>query len=467
MPIPTSDTPLPGLPAPRQQPPDLIGNAEDLVAKASMLCRRPARRNNMLPGYGIERGEKVLLGIDSTYDLRVVEALRTAIQDLGAKVDLIMVDASGPSRSVYNITGTPLDGADEARSIQPSITSDLRRNPYLVREIADRHRYDLVINGVAGPIPDVPYRWEKLPWTTVEQWSGEEITFPAELQIAIDEVVWEQINRCVRVRVTDPEGTDVTFSNYQDGRWLYMSHQWGKPLYITAQEDATGIIAGTMNHRGLFTWCEAVIEDGLVVQVNGGGDYGEIWREKLAQYRDVVLPGYRTRKLAGSRDLPQRHRPGFFWYWECAIGTMPKVFRPATGLFDLLYERRRSGLVHHGFGPNYDEISAVAEAGLPVRHCHLHNIFSTYVGTTARGEEITVIDRGRLTAFDDPRVRAVAERFGDPSRLLAETWVPEIPGLNASGAYYPCYGADPRSRVLAEAAQRASSIDAAMRAPRG
>lgn len=458
MPMPDFAAPLPDLPGPRAPDASTIGDPDDLTRKALMLCSRPARRNNMLPGYGIQKGEKVLLGIDSTYDLRVVEAMQVAIQELGAKVDLIMVDASGPSRSVYNITGVPLDGADEARSVQPSITSDLRRNPYLVREIADKHPYDLVINGVAGPIPDVPYRWEKLPWSTVEQWSGEEISFPAELQIAIDQVVWEQINQCVRVRVTDPEGTDVSFSNYQDGRWLYMSHQWGKPLYITAQEDATGIIAGTMNHRGLFTWCEAVIEDGLVTEVNGGGDYGEIWREKLAQYRDVVLPAYRTRKLAGSRDLPGRHRPGFFWYWECAIGTMPKVFRPATGLFDLLYERRRSGLVHHGFGPNYDEISAVAAAGLPVRHVHIHNIFSTYVGTTSSGQKVTVIDRGRLTAFDDPRVRQVAERFGDPDVLLAETWVPRMPGLNATGHYRDDYGNDPRSRVIAEARQRAEAI---------
>ena len=171
-----------------------------------------------------------------------------------------------------------------------------------------------------------------------------------------------------------------------------------------------------------------------------------------------MLPGYRTRKLAGSRDLPGRHRPGFFWYWECAIGTMPKVFRPATGLFDLLYERRRSGLVHHGFGPNYDEISAVAAAGLPVRHVHIHNIFSTYVGTTARGEKITVIDRGRLTAFDDRRVREVAARFGDPDVLLAETWVPGMPGLNAPGHYRDDYGNDPRTRVLAEAQARAQTI---------
>lgn len=461
MPHPTTAGPNPLYAAPRDPSLASAGSLDDLVAKALMLCRRPSQRNNMLPGYGITKGERVLLGVDTTYDIMVVEALQAAARELGAVMDVIMVDATGPKRSVYNITNTPLDGADEARSIQTAIRSDVRRNPYLVREIADKHSYDLVIHGVAGPIPEVPYRWEKLPWATVEQWAGEEINFPAELQITIDQVVWEQIQRCERVRVTDPEGTDVTFTNYVDGRWLYMSHQWGKPLYITAQEDAEGVIAGTTNHRGVYTWCEATIEAGLVTAVKGGGDYAEIWREKLAEFGHVILPPYRTRKLAGARDLPRKHKSGFFWYWECAIGTMPKVFRPAQGLFDLLYERRRSGLVHHGFGPNYDEIASMDQAGLPSRHLHIHNLFATYTGTTARGEKLLLISNGRLTAFDDPRVRAVAERFGDPDALLREVWVPALPGINAKGDYMRDYGNDPRSRVLAEAAARARQLEAA------
>ncbi|HWI15238.1 MAG TPA: hypothetical protein VNT02_13335, partial [Burkholderiales bacterium] len=244
MPAPSEPVQPELYPAPRTVNLPNVGLMDDLVAKAMFLCQRPGRRNNMLPGYGIKKGERVLLGIDASYDLQVVDALKTAMRELGATVDMIITDTAGPQRSVYGITRTPIDGADEARSIQPAIRSDLRRFPYLVREVADKHQYDLVINGTAGPIPEVPYRWEKLPWTALEHWAGEEILFPIELQIEIDAVVWEQIQRCERVRVTDPEGTDVTFTNYVDGRWQYVSHQWGKPLYITAQEDAHGVIAG-------------------------------------------------------------------------------------------------------------------------------------------------------------------------------------------------------------------------------
>jgi hypothetical protein len=36
-----------------------------------------------------------------------------------------------------------------------------------------------------------------------------------------------------------------------------------------------------------------------------------------------------------------------------------------------------------------------------------------------------VIVDGHLLALDDPQVRAVAERFGNPDELLREDWVPD------------------------------------------
>ncbi len=444
MSAPSTGKKLPGFRDPRGPRLARTESVDDLLDKARLLCRYPSRRMNMQPGYGLQPGERVLLGVDSSIDYRIVEALREAMIEAGAKVDTIIVDAAGAQRSVYYITPTPLDGADEARSVSRDIRSDVRRHPYLVREIADKHGYDLVINGQAGPIPDTPYRWERIPWTSLEHWASEEIPFPRDVQRAIDEVVWRQISQCRRVRITDPEGTEISFTNYDDGRWMYQSHQWGKPLYIGSEEDSEGVVAGTTNHRGVFPWCEATIERGLVTSVKGGGVYGDIWREKLEELRDVRFPAYDTRKVAGSRHVPAKHRPGFFWYWESAIGTMPKVFRPGENLFDLLYERRCAGLIHHGFGPNSDEIPEMSKAGLPTRHVHIHNLFATYQGTGDRGEPVVVVDRGRLTALDDPGVRAAAARFGDPDEILREAWIPTVPGINVDGDYMSLYGVDPR-----------------------
>jgi len=40
--------------------------------------------------------------------------------------------------------------------------------------------------------------------------------------------------------------------------------------------------------------------------------------------------------------------------------------------------------------------------------------------TTVRANGTVIIDRGRLKALDDPEVRQLASKYGDPDRMLAE-----------------------------------------------
>jgi hypothetical protein len=44
--------------------------------------------------------------------------------------------------------------------------------------------------------------------------------------------------------------------------------------------------------------------------------------------------------------------------------------------------------------------------------------------------------------LDDQEVRALAAKYGDPDKLLAEDWIPDIPGINAPGSYEE-YARDP------------------------
>jgi hypothetical protein len=52
-----------------------------------------------------------------------------------------------------------------------------------------------------------------------------------------------------------------------------------------------------------------------------------------------------------------------------------------------------------------------------------------------------------MTSLDNPEVRALASRYGDPNELLAEDWRPEIPGINAPGNYMTDYAPDPWKTV--------------------
>jgi hypothetical protein len=53
-----------------------------------------------------------------------------------------------------------------------------------------------------------------------------------------------------------------------------------------------------------------------------------------------------------------------------------------------------------------------------------------------------VIDKGEITAYGAPEVRALASRYGDPRDLLVDDWSPHLPGINAPGSYED-YAKDP------------------------
>jgi hypothetical protein len=63
--------------------------------------------------------------------------------------------------------------------------------------------------------------------------------------------------------------------------------------------------------------------------------------------------------------------------------------------------------------------------------------------------------RIHLTTLEDPDVRDVAARYGDPDQLLAEAWIPSVPGINAPGTYAE-YGRDPARWVYAQPAGEVS-----------
>ena len=86
-----------------------------------------------------------------------------------------------------------------------------------------------------------------------------------------------------------------------------------------------------------------------------------------------------------------------------------------------------------------------AKYNLPRDHgFHTHTYFSTYrVHLRSADRWVTLIDNGRLTSLDNADVRALASRYGDPDRLLAEDWRPEIPGINAPGSYAADYAPNP------------------------
>src|SRR5712692_11892196 len=167
-------------------------------------------------------------------------------------------------------------------------------------------------------------------------------TYPGDVWQLVEDQTMEPLVHVDKLTATDPEGTDVwaDISEEQARNWargvyqrghLYMfpnqaTGRFGYSVvdYPAFQKEwlarepivrANGVIAGTHNHVGMYPRWEVRFKDGYIVDVKGGGTYGDILREFLH------YPG--TQELV----YPYHEKPGFWYLYEAAFGTHPKYFR--------------------------------------------------------------------------------------------------------------------------------------------
>ncbi|MBM4182742.1 MAG: hypothetical protein FJ207_00795 [Gemmatimonadetes bacterium] len=298
--------------------------------------------------------------------------------------------------------------------------------------------------------------------------------YPADVWTLTEEKNIEAIAFASRFHLTDPEGTDLSddISPELARRWASGAYERGHNMlgpnmatgrfarsivsypamsgpWIPRSPIATpsGVIAATTNHVGFHPLIKMYYEEGYLTRVEGGGTYGELARTHLCCY-----PGINTAQYPHYDG-----KPGFFYLHEIALGTNPKWFRPPDPNMSVttVNERLKSGYLHIGLGASMEHDPGGArrseewqrfteERNLPFYHgLHLHLYFPTYT-LSIRGSNRTVdvIRGGRMTSLDDPEVRALASRYGNPDEILADDWIVEVPGINAPGRFED-YARDP------------------------
>jgi hypothetical protein len=297
--------------------------------------------------------------------------------------------------------------------------------------------------------------------------------FPPQLQRLIEQKVIASFGRAAAVRITDPEGTDISWDVTEEEATLWERGAWipwhiigttiegvrfaqvrpafggnridslGKFAPIAARHYPTinGVVAGTVNHTGFFPHIKVGVEGGKISSVEGGGEYGRRLIALVDRFKDVQYPGYPS--------------PGYHFINDATIGANPKTFRAMDTLWHTATpwtgggnERYRAGVIHFGFGVEHDDpefIKFGRENHAPIKHtAHVHAYFADYeIKDRQTGAWFKVIDRGHLVALDDPAVRKVASLTADPDDLLDYDWVPAIPGINYPGDYQRDYAQDP------------------------
>jgi hypothetical protein len=448
--------PLLGKRAPRCPPYLEITQAEQLLPYLEEVAKRPYNQG-LHACWDLRPGERVLLRVDNWHDPLVIEACRQILEKYGCQYEIQVADR-GPIPA--------WEGHNEVEYYLAR-TKELADWMDQWEKLANEGKYDKVLWGYGGPIlRDDRMKIQRMPFITPEMLASPAHTLPWELLDALDRWVWERVRKARVVRIVDPEGTDITFVNqdgyYDQNREKYNAELVGlfwkgnekfgetylpghiglRPWLFLPNEESEGVIAGTMNHIGPVPWIALRVKNSRIVEIREGGMFGEKLRKLMEETDGLEYPG-----------MPGK---GLFWWWEASMGTNPHIHRPRqqflTGLVNCLYERMRSGVIHMGFGTIISSApeKVAAQSGLPVGHWHVHLYFPTVFCEMPDGVTEILVEDGHLRALDEPGIRRIAEKYGDPDLLLSESWVPAVPGINVTGDYRRDYAEDPTAWTLVE-----------------
>jgi len=451
---------------------DCLPQARRLVKKVGP-AEKP--RVGVAPRLFVREGDKVLIVTLPDQDKYVAEAVIQALTEQGAaKVHFLYPqELVGRDPDLVSVA----DGWKEVELLAEGKASgtlaDLVTGLGLVEATAkylDRHpEYTSVFIDVAGAnarrglgkhAAKFMGFW---PFNTWEWFLSRGHIFPLPVWEEFESRIIDALGKASQVRITDPEGTYLEFSLTEEEaiRWkqgaLVHGHLLLSVLHATCGEhrahtgDAltvppvfskvTGVLAGTANHCGFFPRIETYFENDLLVEVKGGGRYGERIRELMEKYKNVRWPGYPGK--------------GLFWFCDTALCTAVGVHRRKSDMFKSYWvypnfpERTRAGVFHLGFGSRTSltekEFTAYGNKhDLPRGHIHVHNYFATFeVKLRGTNYWYKIVDKGWLTTLSDADIRALTSQYGPPDEILKYDWIPPLPGINCEGSYLKDYAPDP------------------------
>ncbi|MEE8349484.1 MAG: hypothetical protein V3R94_07930 [Acidobacteriota bacterium] len=423
----TSDSPAPR--APRRV---RITRADQLLPNARIVVRRPYHWSVTAHyGLGLKEGEKLLI-VGSAIDPLVVQAIAMAAEEIGVSTDVVTRNIAPLARRMgreeldyerFN-PGTYLGSR--------GITS--RAGPDWLMDMADD--YDVILGLSSrgsrfGRIGNKTARVAGLDWSTAQQLASPAVSYPDEVLDIIAKRTWRTLVNGKSFHITDPLGTDLTFSidetnieRLKDTRGMatFGSRTLERPIAHEGSQQLEPQLNVTPDARGVMITRQAgyipeiikiYFEGGRVIRVEGGGQVGETIRAELKRFEDVQFPGFYP-------------GPGVGWLEELAMGIHPKV-GPAGPI------RRRSGMLQLAFGTDRHNAVRDERPTLTVNHRDI-NFFDR---VTIEVDDQKLVDRGRLTVLDDPEVRRVAAQHGDPDELLSEDWIPEFDQQSGRIIYPP------------------------------
>lgn len=448
----------PSAPPPRTPKKREVKSVDDLVRYAKILIERDREKDGHvlgIPGIGGVQGVKrVLLAATTDVDPWVLQAFQRAFSDYN--VETITVIQPGracqtkPEEAVRSRGRVGVVGSESANVSQRD-TLDFSFMEKIASQVDKTLNFDA--RGVPAIDSDLARGYEQFipkdqmwkarvirtPFYTRYQLASSWVDYPDDLFRAIGEKVWKKMVAGKKWKLTDEWGSNLEWT-VDAKHWEDMpstrgtsSNEIPNASYVhpnvrpvmSAVPDMKGVLVTRTLSEGPITEIKIFIDKANVTRVEGGGRAGEWFREALQRYGNLQFPGFPG--------------PGVGWVEEVALGTHPKASAALGGVCGLGWgeNRRRSGVVHIGIGSTRNRETREAlmkgTSGLPRGE---HRDFQLAFPTLwIDGEKI--IDKGHLTILDDPELRKVAAKYGNPDELLREEWIPEFETGRTEGEQFP------------------------------
>ncbi len=384
----------------------------DQILPAIRSIARRKNHSHEYPGLEVEPGKKYVMVCDSTNDKMVMEALTLAIEEGGGFLETIIVHG-------YPGMTEPIDLVDTmfSRNWLP---------PWVWQATSEA---DVVIMNaflLAGYTPNIPVNAKEkasiMMYLSADMCLPQFQNFPVELRDAIDEKTWKSLVYSKKIELTDLEGTDLKWSVTRqswdigiakDQAKFGRSYHPGHLMVPLPSKDAEGeLVTSSITFGGPVPRTTMTIRGGQVTCVDGEGKFADVLRDSFEEYKEIRSP-----RLPG---------PGINWWTTLGIGTSPKCrigscWDKMTGsgrMHAWSAGHNRSGIIHTSIGEG-----VVSHDHRIIRHVDLY--FPTLV---ADGE--IIIDKGHLASLNHPEIIKLATKYGDPSKVLREDWIPGISGIN-------------------------------------
>lgn len=388
----------------------------------------PGARNCFQQWAKVKQGEEVVILTDTSVDPWVIEAYRIAAEELTDRVYVLSMNLA--------MGGSDLNKLVDYLTCKrwPNFVgkSILNADVVLIATIFTHHLLigDFGIENASDLRDKFGVRGIKTSILSREGLSSEWSRYPADLTNGIKKFAHEAIRRATngdyenaKVRVTDPEGTDLAFTGFSfgtsstfamAGKETFMI-DWQNPVVGTnpskPEPNAEGRLVSSSLHVGPIPTIEITIEKGKAVNLKGGGAIGKKWKMAWEKWKDL--------SSLKRRETYRHEGPGVNWLEEMMWGTHPKAIRldkswqGSPAAHGWMGGTRRSGILHFGFGGGYHE---------NYHHRDIELLFPT-----VQINNELIIEEGRLIVLDWPETRALASQYGDPDELLTEDWIPSYP----------------------------------------